>query len=1228
MILSSIYVGSGATLDLGRDDVTVVGAVILDNGNIIDGTILSTASFDLENGTVTADLQGDVNLTLGGGTGDTVVLGGTNSFTGTTTILTGTLKLGITAALSPQSDVLIDGGTLDLSGTTAASPALAHSLTVGADGGTLENGWLAIDHDASLGTGQFDFCLQNSSLFVLNASLAGSGSLGITGGGATEMLQANLYTGGTTVENGTLDADVLGAMPPGTTPTVLTNGTFNSTPASATQPTFDSVTADPASGVYTVGTVIDVHVQVNVPVVVTGTPLLDLATGATTEQAAFIGMNGDQTLVFQYTVQAGDMAAPLDYAWTNALELNGGTICDLSENPVYPNLAVPGSPTALASTAQLVIDTTPPMVSSIDCVGAVLAPRASSLQFAVTFSKDVTGVAASDFALAGGDSTGSISSVSGSGASYTVTVTGVSGDGALGLNMISSGSIVDEPGNPLDLGNSGIFAGQQYALSSSLYFDADGDYSAAVGGSGDWTGGGPLWRVGSTTGPLTDWIDGADAIFPAGTGTVTLVTPITANSLDFQGDGATVENESSTDYSLTLLPNAASSIVCGISVHSGAATLDTNLAGGNGLLKLGGGTLVLSGYDTFTGTTDIEGGTLELGFYNYNALGGSDGLTVNATLDLNGTSINAGQLSGAGTITDNHTGRMITTLTVEGGTFSGQIENGARRQLALDVSSGEFVLTGSNSYTGGTTIEQGATLQVGNGGTAGSLSGDIVNNALLQVLESSNLTLSGNISGSGSLVQAGAGTATLSGDNSGFSGETSVQAGTLDLESPLGGTLSVTSGARVVGTYSPLQAGIAPVTPGAAGSTFQFTGSATDAIAANPSNRALDWQVLDASDNVLASGSGTSFSFTPTSPGIYSVSLAAADDDAASPTASRSFMAYNPLAAAAPPNAGNLDQEHFGTQGTGTVVGAASDFAQWSAAVPESGEIFVSAGQTIHGYTQDGALEQTIGLPSGMTAFGPLAVQQTAGGPRLIVANESLAGGTISLAAFNPTTGGLDTTFGTYGIASTTLSSGLSVFEIDGVFAQPGGALAVEGEIQTGSGFSFDVGLARFSASGASLGPVSLAGQTIDPDNGSGSAMDAEGNVVVAFATADAQNNYDDDLGVVRFLANGTVDTGFGSGGSMTLYLPSGVQSGGNAVAIQANGGIVIGGSALSPSGDSPALVLRLTASGASIRASTAAATSTSTVRLPRGCRPWRSRRTARSSRGFNHGARTACRSA
>ena len=102
-----------------------------------------------------------------------------------------------------------------------------------------------------------------------------------------------------------------------------------------------------------------------------------------------------------------------------------------------------------------------PTVSSINRAGAN-PNNASSEQFTVSFNEAVTGVDTSDFTLAKtGSATGTIASISGSGATYTVTVNGVAGDGSLGLNLNASGTgITDSGGNAI----SGGFTGQTYTI--------------------------------------------------------------------------------------------------------------------------------------------------------------------------------------------------------------------------------------------------------------------------------------------------------------------------------------------------------------------------------------------------------------------------------------------------------------------------------------------------------------------------------------------------------------------------------------------------------------------------------------------------------------------------------------------------------------------------------------------------------------------------------------------
>ena len=145
------------------------------------------------------------------------------------------------------------------------------------------------------------------------------------------------------------------------------------------------------------------------------------------------------------------------------------------------------------------------------------------------------------------------------------------------------------------------------------------------------------------------------------------------------------------------------------------------------LTKLGPNTLTLGGDNTFSGGVTVNAGTLQLG--NASALG-SGGLTVNsgATVDLNGYSatisppldgytasflVGGGYLSGpAGSlITDNSSGYSTTTLTVTPSgtsTYAGSINDGDTQHIALTMNgTGIQVLSGSNNYTGGTTVTSG-----------------------------------------------------------------------------------------------------------------------------------------------------------------------------------------------------------------------------------------------------------------------------------------------------------------------------------------------------------------------------------------------------------------------------------------------------------------------------------------------------------------------------------------
>src|SRR5581483_10399046 len=86
---------------------------------------------------------------------------------------------------------------------------------------------------------------------------------------------------------------------------------------------------------------------------------------------------------------------------------------------------------------------------------------------------------------------------------------------------------------------------------------------------------------------------------------------------------------------------------------------------------------------------------------------------------------------------------------------------------------GTLILTGSNSYSGGTTVSAG-TLQ----GNSASLQGNILNNSAVVFDQAFNGSYAGILSGSGTLTKQNSGTLTLSGTNT-YTGNTFITGGTL-----------------------------------------------------------------------------------------------------------------------------------------------------------------------------------------------------------------------------------------------------------------------------------------------------------------------------------------------------------------------------------------------------------------------------------------------------------------
>ncbi|EDW0306441.1 fibronectin-binding autotransporter adhesin ShdA [Salmonella enterica subsp. enterica serovar Inverness] len=223
---------------------------------------------------------------------------------------------------------------------------------------------------------------------------------------------------------------------------------------------------------------------------------------------------------------------------------------------------------------------------------------------------------------------------------------------------------------------------------------------------------------------------------------------------------------------------------------------------GSKLTKQGDGTLILSNTGNDYGDTEIVGGILAA--KDAASLGTGDvTIAESATLELSqGTLDN--NVTGEGQIVKSGSDELIVTgdntysggTTITGGTLTadhadslgtGTIANSGVLQVGegelkntlsgtgslVKIGTGELTLNGDNDYSGGTTIDDG-TLIANHADSLGT--GAIDNSGVLQVGEGE---LENTLFGSGSLVKTGTGELTLSGDNNTYFGDTTIAGGTL-----------------------------------------------------------------------------------------------------------------------------------------------------------------------------------------------------------------------------------------------------------------------------------------------------------------------------------------------------------------------------------------------------------------------------------------------------------------
>ncbi|UJB19606.1 MULTISPECIES: autotransporter-associated beta strand repeat-containing protein [Lysobacter] len=299
-----------------------------------------------------------------------------------------------------------------------------------------------------------------------------------------------------------------------------------------------------------------------------------------------------------------------------------------------------------------------------------------------------------------------------------------------------------------------------------------------------------------------------------------------------------------------------------------SAQLSNNGAGITSLTKTGTGTWRLTNSNsTYTGITTISGGVLSVDQMANGGVASSIGASSNAasnlvigngsTLRYTGSGDSTDRLftlapgvtfiesSGTGAINFSNTGAVTlsgtnTARTIAlGGTNTGDNtlggaigNNGTGATTLAKNDSGTWILTGNNTYTGNTVINDG-NLVIGNGGTTGNAgAGNVIIDSptsTLSINRSDTFNFNGTLSGPGTLAQIGTGTTTLTSANNSV-GATTISAGTLDVNGGLitpTVTMSGTSNLNVDGTVQAVGATPTLLTGDAGASTINVNAGGT-----------------------------------------------------------------------------------------------------------------------------------------------------------------------------------------------------------------------------------------------------------------------------------------------------------------------------------------------------------------------------------------------------------------
>jgi len=737
---------SKSTLRAGSDGVLgAAGAKI----SINDGTLQATAPFTLARdvfvaNVATIDTNG-YNLTLRGalrtsgvdgafvkdGLGTLTLQSAATDHANGTSVNAGTLALQGAGSLGNSGTTVASAATLDISQTTGGATA---NYISGA--GTIALGGKTLTTSNTLSTTQFNGVIRDSGI----AGGTG-GALHITDAGVWTLTKAQQYTGGTALDAGTLNLTGNGALASGTSLAMGATARFDVSATSAPALTLGDIsgggTVALGDKALTVGTANNTNFAGAIDGL--GASLVKQGTGD-------LVLDGINTYTGLTTVNAGRMVVGSSVGHANARVAGAVSVASGATLGGHGSI---GGNVAIASGAHLAPGNS---IGALSVGGDLSLANGSVLDF------EFGAPGSSDSVTVGGN-------LALNGAKLNITDTGTLGVGI--YNLFSYGGTITRNNGGIALGSvpAGSFTLEYLTGSKQVNLISVGagqvlnywngnrlaDASQRGGGDGTWSVAQPSWT--DAKGSITSAMQPQPgfAIFGGAAGNVVVDQTggaVSATGIQFASDGYKLSGDI-----LTLVADKSSPGPVELRVGDGSAAsagwkagIANVIAGSDGVVKTGGGTLVMSAVNTYTGGTTVRGGTLEI----------SDNANLGA--NTNALTLDAGALRIASglpfTLTHALTlGAGGGTLDVTGGLVTiNQVVDGAGG-LSVTGAAGTLNISAPNTYAGITTLQGGVRVDVIGAGTFGGGGvGQAGNNSTLQFL-------AGTSAGTNTYTLARAGTA-------------------------------------------------------------------------------------------------------------------------------------------------------------------------------------------------------------------------------------------------------------------------------------------------------------------------------------------------------------------------------------------------------------------------------------------------------------------------------------